>query len=121
VTTDPRGQWDLDQFDALIAQNKRDFEARFAKSRLLIAIGQWEAAMDELLEIIMRDKKWDNEAPRKTFVALLELMTPPKSKAQDATGKSAGGIELMGKAALQEDPLLAMISSYRRKLSMALN
>ena len=121
VTTDPRGEWELDQFDALIAQNKRDFEARFAKSRLLIAIGQWEAAMDELLEIIMRDKKWDNEAPRKTFVALLELMTPPKSKAQDATGKSAGGIELMGKAALQEDPHMAMISSYRRKLSMALN
>jgi putative thioredoxin len=121
VTTDPRGQWDLDQFDALITQNKRDFEARFAKSRLLIAIGQWEAAMEELLEIIMRDKKWDNEAPRKTFVALLELMTPPKSKTQDATGKSAGGIELMGKAALQEDPHMAMISSYRRKLSMALN
>lgn len=121
VTTDPRGEWELDQFDALIDQNKRDFEARFAKSRLLIAIGQWEAAMDELLEIIMRDKKWDNEAPRKTFVALLELMTPPKSKTQDATGKSAGGIELMGKAALQEDPHMAMISSYRRKLSMALN
>jgi putative thioredoxin len=77
--------------------------------------------MDELLEIIMRDKKWDNEAPRKTFVALLELMTPPKPKTQDATGKSAGGIELMGKAALQEDPHMAMISSYRRKLSMMLN
>jgi putative thioredoxin len=121
VTTDPRGEWGLDQFDALIAQNKRDFDARFAKSRLLIAIGQWEAAMDELLEIIMRDKKWSDEAPRKTFVALLELMTPPKPKTPDATGKSAGGIELMGKAALQEDPHLAMISSYRRKLSMVLN
>jgi putative thioredoxin len=52
---------------------------------------------------------------------LLELMTPPKSKTQDATGKSAGGIELMGKAAMQEDPHMAMISSYRRKLSMMLN
>lgn len=121
VTNDPRGEWELAKFDELIGQNKRDFETRFAKSRLLIAVGQWEAAMDELLEIIMRDKKWDNEAPRKTFVALLELMTPPKSQAQDATGKSAGGIELMGKAALAEDPLLSMISSYRRKLSMALN
>jgi putative thioredoxin len=121
VTNDPRGAWTLEQFDVLIGQNKRDFETRFAKSRLLIAVGEWEAAMDELLEIIMRDKKWDDEAPRKTFVALLELMTPPKPKAQDATGKSAGGIELMGKAALQEDPLLTMISSYRRKLSMMLN
>ena len=62
-----------------------------------------------------------DEAPRKTFVALLELMTPPKPKTQDATGKSAGGIELMGKAAMQEDPHMAMISSYRRKLSMMLN
>jgi len=121
VTTDPRGEWELDQFDALIAQNKRDFDARFAKSRMLIAIGQWEAAMDELLEIIMRDKNWDDEAPRKTFVALLELMTPPKPKTQAATGKSAGGIELMGKAAMQEDPHMALISSYRRKLSMMLN
>jgi putative thioredoxin len=121
VTNDPRGQWEPAKFDELIGQNKRDFETRFAKSRLLIAVGQWEAAMDELLEIIMRDKAWDKEAPRKTFVALLELMTPPKPKTQDATGKSAGGIELMGKAALQEDPLQAMISSYRRKLSMALN
>jgi putative thioredoxin len=121
VTTDPRGQWEMAAFDELISQNKRDFDTRLAKSRLLIAMGQWEAAMDELLEIIMRDKKWGDEAPRKTVVALLELMTPPPSKAQAATGKSAGGIELMGKAALQEDPHMAMISSYRRKLSMVLN
>jgi putative thioredoxin len=121
VTTDPRGQWPLEKFDELIGQNKRDFETRFAKSRLLIATGEWEAAMDELLEIIMRDKKWDDEAPRKTFVALLELMTPQKPKEQNATGKSTGGIELMGKTAVQEDPLVTLIASYRRKLSMALN
>jgi putative thioredoxin len=121
VTTDPRGQWELAKFDELIGQNKRDFETRFAKSRLLIAVGEWEAAMDELLEIIMRDKKWDDEAPRKTFVALLELMTPQKPKAQDGTGKSAGGIELMGKSAVEEDPLVTLIGNYRRKLSMALN
>ena len=39
VTTDPRGEWELAQFDALIEKNKRDFETRFAKSRLLIAAG----------------------------------------------------------------------------------
>ncbi|NBY68107.1 MAG: co-chaperone YbbN, partial [Betaproteobacteria bacterium] len=32
-----------------------------------------------------------------------------------------GGIELMGKSAVQEDPQAAMVSSYRRKLSMMLN
>jgi putative thioredoxin len=122
VTTDPRGQWEIGQFDALIAENKRDFDARFAKSRVLIALDDWTGAMDELLEIIMRDKKWGDDAPRKTFVALLELLTPPKPKVtQDANGKSAGGIELMGKTAVEEDPQAQLVSSYRRKLSMMLN
>ncbi len=122
VTNDPRGGWALEQFDELIGQNRRDFDTRFAKSRLLIAQGEWPAAMEELLEIIMRDKTWAEEAPRKTYVALLELMTPPKPKADPAAaGKSAGGIELAGKAAVQEDPQAELVSKYRRKLSMALN
>ena len=122
VTTDPRGQWEIGQFDALIAENKRDFDTRFAKSRVLIGLDDWTGAMDELLEIIMRDKKWGDDAPRKTFVGLLELLTPPKPKVtQDANGKSAGGIELMGKTAVEEDPQAQLVSSYRRKLSMMLN
>jgi putative thioredoxin len=122
VSTDERGAWTFEQFDALIEKNKRDFDTRFAKARLLIAAGQMEQAMEELLEIIMRDKTWNNEAARKTYVSILELMTPPKNKADDAAhGKTAGGIELTGKAALQEDPQAELISRYRRKLSMALN
>ena len=122
VSADERGAWTFEQFDALIEKNKRDFDTRFAKARLLIAAGQMEQAMEELLEIIMRDKTWNNEAARKTYVSILELMTPPKNKADDAAhGKTAGGIELTGKAALQEDPQAELISRYRRKLSMALN
>jgi putative thioredoxin len=122
VRADARGQWPMSQFDALIAANKRDFDARFDKSRVLIAQGAWTQALDELLEIIMRDKSWGEQAPRKTFVALLELMTPPKTKAgPQAVGKSAGGIELAGHAAVQEDEQSALVSAYRRKLSMALN
>ncbi len=119
---DERGQWAPAQFDEIIAANKRDFDARYAKSRVLMAHGEWTAALDELLEIIMRDKKWADEAPRKTFVAILELLTPPAPKAgAEAGGKTAGGIELTGKAAMVQDPQAAMISSYRRKLSMMLN
>jgi len=122
ATTDARGQWELAQFDALIEKNKRDFDTRLAKARLLMAAGQWTQAMDELLEIIMRDKAWSDQTARKHFVAILELLTPPKPKA-DATvpGKSAGGIELTGKAAAQEDPQAELLSRYRRRLSMALN
>jgi putative thioredoxin len=122
VTTDPMGQWPLDKFDQLIAANKRDFDVRYAKARVLLASDDWTGAMDELLEIIMRDKKWNNEAARKTMVGLLELLTPAAPKGGvDHTGKTAGGIELMGKSAIQEDPQAAMVSSYRRKLSMMLN
>jgi len=122
VSTDERAGWTFEQFDAAIAQNKRDFDTRLAKARVLIAAELFENAMEELLEIIMRDKAWNNEVARKTYVAILELLTPPKPKTDDATvGKTAGGIELTGKAAVQEDPVLEMISRYRRKLSMALN
>ncbi|MDR2991977.1 MAG: thioredoxin [Burkholderiaceae bacterium] len=119
--SDPRGQWSPAQFDALIAQNKRDFAARYDKARLLAAAGEWPQAMDELLEIVMRDKTWNDQAARKLYVAILELLTPPPAKSAAAPGKSAGGIELTGKAAAAQDPRAELVSTYRRKLSMALH
>ena len=122
VNTDPRGNWELAQFDELLAANKRDFDTRIAKARVLMVEGQWTVAMDELLEIIMRDKAWGDAVPRKTFVAILELLTPPKAKgAVQDTGKTAGGIELAGKVVAETDPQAQMVATYRRKLSMALN
>ena len=122
VNTDPRGNWELAQFDELIAANKRDFDTRIAKARVLMVEGQWTVAMDELLEIIMRDKAWGDAVPRKTFVAILELLTPPKPKgAVQDTGKTAGGIEIAGKVVAETDPQAQMVATYRRKLSMALN
>ena len=122
MESDARGSWAPEQFDALIATNKRDFDARLAKARVLMVGGNWTAAMDELLEIVMRDKTWNNAVPRKTFVAILELLTPPKPKADPAAaGKTTGGIELVGKAVAEQDPQAQMVAAYRRKLSMALN
>ena len=62
--TDERAHWPLAQFDALIEQNKRDLDTRLAKARLLMAAAEWTAAMDELLEIVMRDKTWNEGAAR---------------------------------------------------------
>ena len=122
VQNDARGNWEMAQFDAAIAENKRDFDTRFAKSQVLAAEGQWTAAMEELLEIIMRDKEWNNQAARKLFVGILELIAPAKPKKADVVpGKSAGGIELLGKSNAQQDEATALVNSYRRKLSMALN
>lgn len=113
---------DVTRYDTAIAANKRDFDARFGRARALLAHSQWTDAMDELLEIIMRDKTWNDQAARKLIVGVLELLTPPKPKKQDAVpGKTSGGIELLGKNSAEQDEATALVNSYRRKLSMALN
>jgi putative thioredoxin len=103
---------------AAISANRRDFAARFELAQKRFAAGSFTDAMDELLEILLRDKTWNQEAARKTYVAILELMTKPAPKpAPDAAGKPT--LELTGKAAIAPaDPVL---DGYRRKLSMAWN
>jgi len=87
--------------DARIAANKRDFDARFDKARGLMVQQRWTDALDELLEILMRDKSWNEELARKTYIAILDIMEAPKPKVAD------GQIP-------PEDPTVA---TYRRRLS----
>jgi len=104
------------ELDAAIAANKRDFVARFERAQVLFAKQDLTAAMDELLEILMRDKAWSEGLARKTYVAILELMTKPAPK--PAAAEAKGALELTGKTAVAPaDPLL---DQYRRKLSMVL-
>lgn len=111
----------LDALQAAIAANKRDFAARMELSQTLIAAGEFTQAMEEMLEIIMRDKAWNDEWARKTYVALLEVMSKPPVKpsaAQAATNDGKPKLEITGKQeVIANDPL---IDQYRRKLSMAL-
>lgn len=101
---------------AAIEANRRDFDARFELAQRLFAAGQFTDAMDALLEIIMRDKEWNEQRARKVYVAILELMSKPAPKA--AAEQSKGALELPGKSpAAAGDPV---IDQYRRKLSMAL-
>ena len=88
-------------FDGKIAANKRDFDARFGKAQSLMAAQQWTAAMDELLEILMRDKAWSDELARKTSIAILDIIEPPKVKVADG----------------QIPPADPTVATYRRRLS----
>jgi putative thioredoxin len=99
-----------------IAANKRDFDARYELAQTHFAAGRFTAAMDELLEIVMRDKEWNQQLARKTYVAVLEAMARPAPK--PAPEQVKGTLEVAGKAAAAlGDPL---VDQYRRKLSMAL-
>lgn len=84
-----------------ITANKRDFQARFDRARGLMAAQQWTAAMDELLDILMRDKTWSEDSARKTYIAILDVIEPPKPKVAE------GQIP-------PDDPTVA---TYRRRLS----
>ena len=103
---------------AALSANKRDFEARFELAQTHFAAGRFTQAMDELLEIVMRDKAWNKEAARKTYVAVLTIMSKPVAKAS-AAEPAKGALEVTGKAglAVAADPV---VDQYRRKLSMAL-
>ncbi len=87
---------------ASITADKRNFSARFALAQRRMAAQQWTTAMDDLLEILMRDKSWNDEAARKTYLAILEIITPPAAK--PAEGKAPA-----------TDPT---VEAYRRRLSM---
>ncbi|NRF66696.1 tetratricopeptide repeat protein [Aquincola sp. S2] len=101
---------------AAIDANRRDFDARFELAQTHFAASRFTDAMDALLEIVMRDKAWNDELARKTYVAILELMSKPAPK--PAAEAAKGALEVTGKAqAAPSDPL---IDQYRRKLSMAL-
>jgi putative thioredoxin len=107
-----------DALQAAIAANKRDFEARFELAQTHFAAGRFTQAMDELLEIVMRDKAWNQQAARKTYVAILTVMSKPAPK-PSAAEPAKGALEVSGKSApaVATDPV---VDQYRRKLSMAL-
>ena len=86
---------------AHIDANKRDFASRYALAQQAVRAGRWTDAMDELLEILMRDKSWEDERARRRFVAVLDIITPEPPKV--AEGQTP-----------PEDPIVVR---YRRRLS----
>jgi len=77
---------------ARVAANENDLDARLKLANLLVAAGQYEAGMDQLLEIVRRDRGFEDDIGRKTLLSVFNLL---------------GGGEL--------------VSRYRRMLASALN
>jgi len=78
---------------ARIATDPSDLEARLALAGTLASRKTWAEAMDQLLEIIRRDKSWRDGEARKQMLAIFNLAS--------------------------DDPDL--VSNYRRKLGSVLN
>ena len=61
---------------AKVAADPNDLQARYDLALALEAKGEREAALDELLEIVTRNRDWNEQAARKQLVTLFEAMGP---------------------------------------------
>lgn len=75
---------DTAALEARIAANPDDHEARFELAGARMAGGDRDSAADALLEVIGRDREWNEGAARQRFLQLLEAqgLADPWTKAQ---------------------------------------
>jgi putative thioredoxin len=67
---------DAGPLEARISANPADHQARFDLALLLNARGDREAAVDHLLEIMRRDRSWNEEGARKQLLQFFEAWGP---------------------------------------------
>jgi len=67
---------DVGEFLARLERDPNDHDARMELSNAYMASGNREGAVDELLEIIKRDRNWNEEAARKQLLTLFEAFGP---------------------------------------------
>lgn len=60
------------ELEKRVTANPADLQARFDLAVALAAHGQKQEAVDHLLELVRRDRKWNDEAARKQLVQLFE-------------------------------------------------
>ncbi|MES1998418.1 MAG: co-chaperone YbbN [Pseudomonadota bacterium] len=87
------GAGDEASLRAAVAADDNDQAARLALANWLVSQQRYEAAMDELLEMLLRDKTWQDGIARKTLLNVFSLLG------------GAGEV----------------VNAYRRKMASALN
>jgi putative thioredoxin len=67
---------DLTVLEAAVAANEKDHQARFDLAVALNASGKREEALEHLLTILRRDRKWNDEGARKQLLQFFEAWGP---------------------------------------------
>ena len=75
---------------AKLAADPKDHQARYDLALALDAAGDRDGAVAELLELVRRDRKWNEEAARKQLVTLFEAMGPTDPRTIDARRRLSG-------------------------------
>jgi putative thioredoxin len=64
----------IGELRAKVAENPADHQSRFDLAMALYAAGERAAAIDELLEIVRRDRQWNDDGARKQLLQFFEAM-----------------------------------------------
>ncbi|HEX4271535.1 MAG TPA: thioredoxin [Rhizomicrobium sp.] len=75
---------------AKLETDPKDHQTRYDLAMALDAAGDRDGAVAELLELIRRDRKWNEEAGRKQLVTLFEAMGPTDPRTIEARRKLSG-------------------------------
>ena len=67
---------DTSAFETRLAADPDDHEARLALAKALAGHGRMDAAADHLLQIIERDRNWNDDAARKQLLTIFEAAGP---------------------------------------------
>ena len=62
--------------EAKVNANPNDHQARFDLAAALYSSGNAEAAIDHLLEIVSRDRKWEDDGARKRLIEIFDALGP---------------------------------------------
>ena len=65
---------DLSALEAALAANENDHQARFDMAESLSGVGRNQEAVDYLLELIERDRTWNDEAGRTQLLKIFEAL-----------------------------------------------
>jgi putative thioredoxin len=66
----------IGDLEAKVAADPKDYQARFDLALALNAKGNRDGAVDQLLEIVRRDRKWNDDGARKQLVQLFDAWGP---------------------------------------------
>ncbi|HMM46402.1 MAG TPA: tetratricopeptide repeat protein [Thiobacillaceae bacterium] len=68
------GDADESALAARVAENENDLDARLQLANLLVASGRHEAGMEQLLEIVRRDRGFGDDIGRRTLLSVFDLL-----------------------------------------------
>ena len=64
----------IDELKARLERDPKDHQARLDLASALFAAGERDAAIDQLLELVRRDREWNDQAARKQLVKFFEAI-----------------------------------------------